>query len=43
MALEQGIYESSMIERLEEAVKTGRTIECEEFREVARKALAAGK
>ena len=43
VALEQGIYESSMIERLEEAVRTGRTIECEEFREVARKALAAGK
>jgi putative transposase len=39
-ALEQGIYESSMIERLEEAVRTGRTIEGEDFREVARRALA---
>ena len=39
-ALERGIYESSMIERLEAAVRTGRTIESEEFREIAREAFA---
>lgn len=39
LALEKGIYESSMIERLEEAVRSGRGIRQEEFLEAERRAL----
>jgi putative transposase len=40
MALEHGIYESSMIQRLEEAVRTGKRINSEEFQQAALRAIA---